>query len=46
MANLLFFMMLFDLRECDEVLVPSCIGYEGWISFLKKILKKEGGCDE
>lgn len=45
-ADILLSTMPFDLRECDEVLAPSCIGYEGWISFLKKILKKEGCRDE
>lgn len=33
----------FDLRSCPEILIPSCIGYEGWISFIKRIIEKEGG---
>ena len=36
----------FDLRQSHEILIPSCLGYAGWISFITQIVKTYGGCDE
>lgn len=36
----------FDLRQSHEILIPSCLGYAGWISFINEIVKTYGGCDE
>ena len=36
----------FDLRQSQEILIPSCLGYAGWISFITQIVKTYGGCDE
>lgn len=36
----------FDLRQSHEILIPSCLGYVGWISFITQIVKTYGGCDE
>ena len=27
----------FDLRKCDELLIPSCLGYNGWIRFIQEL---------
>lgn len=36
----------FDLRQSHEIMIPSCLGYAGWISFITEIVKTYGGCDE
>lgn len=36
----------FDLRQSHEILIPSCLGYAGWISFITQIVKTYGGYDE
>lgn len=36
----------FDLRACDELLIPSCFGYDGWIRFTKELMVRFGGWNE
>lgn len=33
----------FDLRKSEELLLPSCIGYDGWIHFLARLRAAYGG---
>ena len=36
----------FDLRKSEELLLPSCLGYDGWIHFICRLRTAYGETDE